>query len=392
MRQRFVPALLSLSLGIGGGVLGAGAVMWSKAEAKAPAFAASQTPQVQARAVSAQGEVIADLVEKVGPAVVNIDTVSRRTVVQQPMHPFFGFDPFFGDPRASRPQTRTYEQKGVGSGFIIDSKGLVVTNDHVVSKANELTVTLPDGRKFKGKVIGRDAASDLALVKIDGKDLPSLKLAHPDSIRVGQWVVAIGSPLGLKYSVTAGILSAVNRDGIKNRVGFLQTDAPINPGNSGGPLMNLQGEVIGVNTAIIQHAQGIGFAVPVDTVSRVVPQLEAKGRVERAWIGVGLADLPDDRSRMFYPAEYGALIGRVEPKSPADKAGLVEGDVILALDGQKIEDSSSLMRAVSAMNIGEKAKLTVNRRGQTKELTLTLGKMPEQLQQASEQAEESEDR
>lgn len=386
MRQRYIPALLSLSLGIGGGVLGAGAVMWAKPGAPAPAYAVSQTPQVQPRVISPQGEVIADLVEKVGPAVVNIDTVSRRTVVQQPFHPFFGFDPF-GDPRASRPQTRTYEQKGVGSGFIIDPKGLVVTNDHVVRKANELTVTLPDGRKFKGKVIGRDATSDLALVKIDGKDLPALKLANPDSIRVGQWVVAIGSPLGLKYSVTAGILSAVNREGIKNRVGFLQTDAPINPGNSGGPLMNLQGEVIGVNTAIIQHAQGIGFAVPVDTVSRVVPQLEAKGRVERAWIGVGLADLPEDRSRMFYPAEYGALIARVEPSSPADKAGLAEGDVILSLDGQKIEDSAALMRAVSGMNIGDKAKLKVNRRGQTKELTITLGKMPDQLAQAADDSE-----
>ncbi len=384
MRQRFIPALLSLSLGIGGGVLGAGAVVWSKPGTPAPAYAASQTPQVQARVVSPQGEIIADLVEKVGPAVVNIDTVSRRTVVQQPIHPFFGFDPFSGE---SRPQTRTYEQKGVGSGFIIDPKGLVVTNDHVVRKANDLTVTLPDGRKFKGKVIGRDAASDLALVKIDGKDLPSLKLAHPDSIRVGQWVVAIGSPLGLKYSVTAGILSAVNREGIKNRVGFLQTDAPINPGNSGGPLMNLQGEVIGVNTAIIQGAQGIGFAVPVDTVSRVVPQLETKGRVERAWLGVGLADLPEDRSRMFYPAEYGALVARIEPKSPADKAGLNEGDVIMAVDGQKIEDSAALMRSVSAMNIGDKAKVTVNRRGQTKELTITLGKMPEQIQAAAEEAE-----
>jgi serine protease Do len=385
MRQRFIPALLSLSLGVGGGVLGAGAVVWSKSGTPAPAYAASQTPHVQTRAVSPQGETIADLVEKVGPAVVNIDTVSRRTVVQQPIHPFFGFDPFFGG--ESRPQTRTYEQKGVGSGFIIDPKGLVVTNDHVISKANELTVTLPDGRKFKGKVIGRDAASDLALVKIEGKDLPSLKLANADSIRVGQWVVAIGSPLGLKYSVTAGILSAVNREGIKNRVGFLQTDAPINPGNSGGPLMNLQGEVIGVNTAIIQNAQGIGFAVPVDTVSRVIPQLETKGRVERAWIGVGLADLPEDRSRMFYPAEYGALIARIEPKSPADKAGLAEGDVIMALDGHKIDDAGALMRAVNGLGIGDKAKLTVNRRGQTKELTLTLGKMPEQIQQAAEEAE-----
>lgn len=391
MRQRFIPALLSLSFGIGGGALGAGAVMWAKPGDHAPAYAASQTPQVPVRAVSPQGEIIADLVEKVGPAVVNIDTVSRRTVVQQPMNPFFGMDPFgFADPRLSRPQTRTYEQKGVGSGFIIDPKGLVVTNNHVVSKANELTVTLPDGRKFKGKVIGKDSASDLALVKIEGKDLPSLKLANPDSIRVGQWVVAIGSPLGLKYSVTAGILSAVNREGIKNRVGFLQTDAPINPGNSGGPLMNLQGEVIGVNTAIIQHAQGIGFAVPVDTVSRVVPQLETKGRVERAWIGVGLADLPEDRSRMFYPAEHGALVARVEPKSPADKAGLTDGDVILALDGQKIEDAAALMRAVSSMNIGEKVKLQVNRRGQTKDLTLTLGKMPDQLVQAVEESEGQE--
>lgn len=392
MRQRFVPALLSLSLGIGGGVLGAGAFMWAKPGNHAPAYAASQAPQVQARVISPQGEVIADLVEKVGPAVVNIDTVSRRTVVQQP-HPFFGMDPFgfgFGDPRASRPQTRTYEQKGVGSGFIIDPKGLVVTNNHVVSKATELTVTLPDGRKFKGKVIGKDSASDLALVKIEGKDLPSLKLANPDSIRVGQWVVAIGSPLGLKYSVTAGILSAVNREGIKNRVGFLQTDAPINPGNSGGPLMNLQGEVIGVNTAIIQNAQGIGFAVPVDTVSRVIPQLETKGRVERAWIGVGLADLPEDRSRMFYPAEYGALVARIEPKSPADKAGLADGDVIMAIDGQKIEDAAALMRSVSSLNIGDKIKLQVNRRGQTKELTLTLGKMPDQLVQAVEESEGQE--
>lgn len=383
MRSRVLPAMLSLALGVGGGAVGAGAVLMARPAVETmPAYA---NPAPIAPGVAKGGEEIADLVDRVGPAVVNIDTVSRRQVPTMQMNPFSLEDFFNGGPTFQRRQ-QTIQQKGVGSGFIVRDNGLIVTNNHVVAGASELYVTLPDGRKFKGKLVGTDPGTDLALVKIDGKDLPSLKLADPKSLRVGQWTVAIGSPLGLQHTVTAGILSAMDREvSLNNRVGFLQTSAPINPGNSGGPLLNMRGEVIGVNTAVAARAQGIGFAVPVDTVSRVIPQLESKGRVDRAWLGVGLRDLPEDRQSMFFPADAGVIVAQVDPRGPSAKAGLKEGDVVLELNGKGVKNAHELIIAVNTLKVGDKVALLVSREGQKKNLQVTLGQMPQRLADASNQ-------
>ncbi|MEB3284023.1 MAG: trypsin-like peptidase domain-containing protein [Candidatus Sericytochromatia bacterium] len=358
-------------LGMTGGILGSRLL-----PPDAPLLPLSATPAVadEIRVTPPVGgeDGIADLVDKVKAAVVNIDTVAHRRVPSQA--DLFRF--FFEGAPGGAPSQR--EEKGVGSGFVVASSGLIVTNYHVVRGADKLTVTFHDGKKYPGKVIGQDSGTDLALVKIDAKGLPTLRLAQPERLRVGQYVVAMGSPLGLSQSVTTGILSAINRDiSLNARVGFLQTDAPINPGNSGGPLLNLRGEVVGVNTAIAARGQGIGFAVPVDTLKTVLPQLEAKGRVERPWIGVGIANLPEDRSRMFYPVDHGVLVGRVEKGGPAETAGLMAGDVILALDRQKLESANELIREVAKHAPGDAVEVLVSRQGQTKSFKLTLQKMPD---------------
>lgn len=389
MRSRVLPAVLTIALGVGGGAAGAGVVLMAQPAVETkPAYA---NPVTATQPLAKGGEEIADLVDKVGPAVVNIDTVSKRQVPMMQMNPFNMEDFFNGGPGFQRRQ-QTIQQKGVGSGFIVRDNGLVVTNNHVVAGATELYVTLPDGRKFKGKLVGTDPGSDLALVKIEGKDLPALKLADPKSLRVGQWTVAIGSPLGLQHSVTAGILSAMDREvSLNNRVGFLQTSAPINPGNSGGPLLNMQGEVIGVNTAVAARAQGIGFAVPVDTVARVIPQLESKGKVERAWLGVGLRDLPDERQNMFYPTDSGVIVAQVDPNGPSAKAGLMEGDVVLQLNGKAVKNAHDLIMGVNNLKVGEKVSLLVSREGQKKTIQVTLGQMPQRLADASNQQPMPED-
>jgi S1-C subfamily serine protease len=355
---------VSFALGIAGGVLG------SRLAPQVKDHPAVDGP-VQIMSPQGGGEGIADLVDKVKKAVVNIDTVAHQRV--QAPDDIFRY--FFGG-RGTPPQLR--EAKGVGSGFLIRPDGLVVTNNHVVRGAEKLTVTLENGNKYPGKVVGTDPATDLALVKIDTKDAPALKLADPKSLRVGQYVVAVGSPLGLQQTVTMGILSAINRSiGLNVHVSFIQTDAPINPGNSGGPLLNLKGEVIGVNTAIAAQGQGIGFAIPVDVLQTEVPQLEAHGQVQHAWLGVALANLPEDKSQMFYPADSGVLVGRVEPNSPAAKAGIEAGDVLLEFDKKKLTDSAQLVQEV--------AKL---RKGQQKTFTLTLDKMPRDYGQQQEQPDD----
>jgi serine protease Do len=255
-----------------------------------------------------------------------------------------------------------------------------VTNNHVIAGANDLTVTLPDGKKFKGKILGADPGSDLAVVKVDAQNLPSLRLAAPETLRVGQWTVAIGSPLGLTHSVTAGILSAMDREvAVNNRVGFLQTSTPINPGNSGGPLLDMHGRVIGVNTAVAANAQGIGFAVPVDTVARVIPQLREHGKVDRPWLGVGLKDLPDDRAQMFYPEEAGVLVAQIDPDGPARVAGLREGDVVTAMNGKPVKSAHELIVAIGNLKVGTTINLEVSRSGQRKTLSVKLSQMPQRL-------------
>lgn len=372
----------TLAVGLVGGAIGAGSIVtFYPTHITAPSAVASAATLPQSGSVTPQGDAIADLVEKVGPAVVNIDTVSREVNPMANLSPFFrGFGFFEED---AKPYI---ERKGIGSGFIVDTNGLVVTNYHVVRGAKELKVTLPNGKKFNGKVVGQDSDSDLALVKIDGKGLPFLELAEPANLRVGQWVVAIGSPLGLQHSVTAGILSAVNRDiDLNRRVNFLQTDAPINPGNSGGPLLNMAGQVIGVNTAVASQAQGIGFAIPVNTLREVLPQLKAHGKTEKSWIGVDIRDLPEDRSRMFFPSEYGVMIARVVPKSPAAKAGLQAGDVIQKVNGKEVKSGKELVNSIISKSAGTEIQLLVAREGQTRSFTLKVEHRPDEVEQQQEQ-------
>jgi S1-C subfamily serine protease len=311
-------------------------------------------------------DTIADLVAKAAPAVVNLDTVKRRSNPMRDLDPFF--HGFLAPDRRGMP--RYFEQKGVGSGFVIDPKGLIVTNHHVTRDVAEITVTFPDGRSFQGKVIGQDAGTDLALVKVEAEGLPTLRFADPRAVRVGEWVVAIGSPLGLSTTVTAGIVSALKRSvAISERVEFLQTDAPINPGNSGGPLLNLNGEVVGINTAIAAKAQGIGFAIPVETARFVVSELREKGKVERPWMGL-----------FIEVGASGLRVSEVSPDGPAFRAGVRAGDLILELEGKKVSAAADLSRALGDRRVGDRVRLALSRQGRRQQLILILGVMPPELQ------------
>jgi len=314
---------------------------------------------------------IADLVDKAAPAVVNLDTVKRQ---RNPMRDLDAF--FHGYPGTGRGLPSFFEQRGVGSGFVIDSAGLIVTNYHVTKGVSAITVTFPDGRSFQGKVIGQDPGTDLALVSIQAKGLPTLKFADPRAVRVGEWVVAIGSPLGLSTTVTAGIVSALKRSvAISERVEFLQTDAPINPGNSGGPLLNLKGEVIGINTAIAARAQGIGFAIPAETARFVVSELREKGKVERPWMGL-----------FIQVEEAGLRVHEVSPGGPASRAGIQPGDVILELEGKKVSEAADVTRALGDRRVGDKVRLAVSRQGRRQQLILVLGAMPPEVQEPRSEA------
>jgi S1-C subfamily serine protease len=355
-----------------GGLIGFGAGVVAMSQTPLPAMLGQLTPQaqaqaqVQAAAVAAVpttgAEPIADLVDRVGPAVVNIDTLSKRPNPMRQM-PFFMMD-------MDSSRMPDIEQKGVGSGFIISANGRILTNDHVVRGATSLTVTLPDGRKFPGKVVGHDPGQDIALVKIEAKNLPTLRMADSGHVRVGQRVIAIGSPLGLEHTVTSGIVSALHRGiEINDRVDFIQTDAPINPGNSGGPLLNMAGDVVGMNTAVANGAQGIGFAIPAETLAVADKDLETKGHVARAWLGVQLTD--------GVPGRGPAIVGGVVAGSPADKIGLQPGDIIEQINGQKVSDSRSVVRTIGKFKVGERLKLDVRRQGQALNIALNLAEMPE---------------
>ncbi|HEY9900207.1 MAG TPA: trypsin-like peptidase domain-containing protein [Pantanalinema sp.] len=370
MQRKIFGYLVMLTIGAA-----AGGAMASCRHGEAPAPAASGSKTASSERAPSGGlpvgtERIADLVERAAPAVVNIDTLTRQRVSSG--DPFEDY--FFG------PQETL--QKGVGSGFIVDPGGIVVTNHHVVRNATRLSVTLNDGRKLSGRIVGRDPATDIAVIKIEGKDLPTLALGDSHALRVGEWVVAIGSPLGLSKTVTAGIVSALNRDvSISERVSFIQTDAAINPGNSGGPLIDMNGRVIGVNTAIAAQAQGIGFAIPADTARAIVEQLATKGRVERAWIGVSISELtPERAAQLERAAEPGVLVQRVVPRGPAERSGLRAGDVLVSVDGLKLEKPGDLIRHLAGKKVGETVSLMVSRGGQRRTLSIRLGALPEEAE------------
>jgi serine protease Do len=328
----------------------------------------------------------ADLAEKVRPSVVNIRAETTLNIPGSPFKHFFGterspFDDFFKRFFGNIPD-RELKQKSLGSGFIVDRDGYIITNNHVVENAQEIKVKLADGREFNARVVGRDPKTDLALIKISSvfKDLPTLSLGDSDSIRVGDWVLAIGNPFGLEHTVTQGIISARGRAiGSGPYDNFLQTDAPINPGNSGGPLVNLKGEVIGINTAIIATGQGIGFAIPINTAKSVISQLKEKGKVTRGWIGVSVQTVTPEIANSFGLKEpKGALVGDIALGGPADSAGAKRGDIITEFDGKNIKNMSDLPRIVAETPVGKEVDMKVLREGKEINLRLKVAEMTEE--------------
>jgi serine protease Do len=270
------------------------------------------------------------------------------------------------------------ERQGVGSGFLISADGFILTNNHVVEGADKVLVRLSTGAEQSGTVVGTDPRTDIALVKIEGKGLPSTTLGDSNALRVGDWVVAIGNPFGLDHTVTAGIVSAKGRTiGAGPYDDFIQTDASINPGNSGGPLFNLNGEVVGINTAVSRMGQGIGFAVPMAMVKPIIDELRDTGKVSRGWIGVGLQNLdPNLKSRLNVSVDEAVVLSAVYPNTPAAKAGLKAGDVLVRIDGQPVGESDALVREIGTHRPGEKLKLTYLRGGKEAEATVTLAERP----------------
>jgi serine protease Do len=348
-----------------------------------------------------------DLVEQVGPSVVNIRTTEKSRVgasgsgqmdeeMQELFRRFFG-DRFPNVPRQQNPQrpNRPQEedrQRGLGSGFMLTTDGFIMTNAHVVEGADEVIVTLTDKREFKAKIVGADKRTDVAVVKIEATGLPAIKIGDVNRLKVGEWVMAIGSPFGLDNTVTAGIVSAKQRD-TGELLPFIQTDVAINPGNSGGPLINMRGEVVGINSQIYSRTggfMGISFAIPMDEATRVSDQLRAIGRVSRGRIGVQIDQVTKDVAEAagLSKAE-GALVRAVEGGAPADKAGVEAGDIITRFDGKPIEKAADLPRLVGNTKPGSKASLTVFRRGGSKELNVTITEFePEKpVKKASEKEE-----
>jgi S1-C subfamily serine protease len=323
------------------------------------------------------------VVEQAGGAVVQVN--STRTVRDSIDN--FGIEEFFG--RQIPPQERV--QRGTGSGFIISADGRVITNAHVIAGADNVTVVLRDGRRFPGRVLGVDRLSDVAVVDIDANNLPTLRLGNSDQLLPGQLAIAIGNPFGLNNTVTQGIISATERFtseiGIPDRrINFIQTDAAINPGNSGGPLLNSAGEVVGVNTAIIQGAQGIGFAIPINTVRTVSQQLVSAGRVVYPYIGLQMATLtPELRSQINasdvgfqITQDQGIVVLKVLPNSPAAQAGLRPGDVITSVNGTVVQNSGQVQQQVDQTNVGSTMSMTVQRNGQSQQITVRPAPLPEQ--------------
>jgi serine protease Do len=325
----------------------------------------------------------AELAERQGPAVVNISTTSTSRA-QQALPPGAEEDPFFDFfRRFGPPQPREYEARSLGSGFVISNDGYILTNAHVVDAADEITVRLTDKREFKAKVVGVDKRTDVAVLKIDATSLPVVVIGDPSRLRVGEWVIAIGSPFGFDNTVTAGIVSAKGRSlPQENFVPFIQTDVAINPGNSGGPLFNLKGEVVGINSMIFSRTggfMGVSFAIPIDVAVDVAKQLQTTGRVSRGRIGVVIQEVTKELADSFgLPRAAGALVNSVEKGGPADKAGIQASDVILKFDNKEIDSSNELPRIVASTRPGAKVPVQVWRKGERKELQLTVGETPDE--------------
>jgi serine protease Do len=335
---------------------------------------------------------VVEVVKRVEPAVVLITTSQTvRTEVPNGFNDPF-FRRFFGDAVPSQPQERV--KSGIGSGFVINANGQILTNSHVINNADTVTVSFSDGRSVEGKVLGEDPLTDVAVVQVPINNLPTVELASSAQVQPGQWAIAIGNPLGLEETVTVGVVSALDRSSSDigaagKRVGFIQTDAAINPGNSGGPLLNARGQVIGINTAIIQGAQGLGFAIPIDTAMRIAEQLITKGRVDHPFLGIEMVPLTPEikqrlnnrnNSNIRIEADQGVLIVRVVQGSPAARAGLRPGDVIQTINNQPVTKAEQVQQQIEKSGVGSQLPMTVQRGGQTAQLTVQPAPLPEQRQ------------
>lgn len=392
--RQFSTHVLAIILGV---VLMFGIQVSASTAEPAPTAVRADSPQLVTRTKSAAAAAIGNssfvtaAVNRVGDAVVRIDT--ERTITRRIPEPLFD-DPmlrrFFGDDFGHGQQLPSEQLRGLGSGFIIDKNGLILTNAHVVDQADKVTVRLKDNRSFEGKVQGVDEVTDLALVKINaGGDLPVASLGSSNNVQVGDWAIAVGNPLGLDNTVTLGIISTLRRTsrdvGIGNkRLEFIQTDAAINPGNSGGPLLNAQGEVIGINTAIRGDATGIGFAIPIDKAKIIAAQLQRGEKVAHPYLGVGMEDLTPElakrvntnpNSPIQVPEIDGILVARVVPDSPAAKVGIRPGDVIVQVDDQPITKGEQLLEIVEGSRIGQTLQLKVLRGNQTQQLSIRTAQL-----------------
>jgi serine protease Do len=340
-----------------------------------------------------------ELAEKAKPGVVNIRTVKTVKGGGRVFRHFYGnpfgdeghpFEDFFSPFFENSPR-REFKERSLGSGFIIDKEGFIVTNNHVIEGADEISVSLANDKEFDAEVVGRDRKTDLALIKIkDAKKLTPLTMGDSDQLKVGEWVVAIGSPFNLEQTVTAGIISYKSRSiEIGSDIGtwpyddFIQTDASINPGNSGGPLLNLAGEVVGINTAIVVGGQGIGFAIPINMARGIVVQLKEGGEVSRGWLGVGIQDLTEELADYYgIRGQTGVLVTQVFQGDPADKAGILPNDIITAVNGKKVKTGRELSKIVANTPVGEKARIDYIRDGKRKSLRVVLSKRMDEKEQA----------
>ncbi len=383
--------LTLLGLGGGAGVLGSRHLMAEQEVARqpqvVPAVLKPFSPQPSTRMPEANANFIATAAERVGPAVVRIDATRQvsKEIPEAFKNPFFRR--FFGN---EMPVPESQLERGTGSGFILSADGRMLTNAHVVAGADVVKVTLKDGRTFEGRVVGVDPVTDVAVVKIDAKDLPTVRIGKAETLIPGEWAIAIGNPLGLDNTVTVGIISALGRSSSQvgvpeKRVSFIQTDAAINPGNSGGPLLNAKGEVIGMNTAIRAGAQGLGFAIPIETAQRIADQLFTKGRVEHPYLGIQMVTLtPDLRKEINEDKEAGfkvtqdtgVLIVRVVKNSPADRAGLQPGDIIQKVGSKFVKSAAEVQAEVEASEVGGQLEVEITRQGQTERRQVRPGAFP----------------
>jgi Do/DeqQ family serine protease len=375
-------------LGAGGALMGQQLLPDQRQVSTTPINPVATLPAVAVAPANPDANYITQVVDRVGPAVVRIN--ATRTVASR--RPAIFDDPFFREFFGNQvpPNGAPRSQEGTGSGFIISPDGQIVTNAHVVAGATAVSVILPGGRTYQGQVMGADSVTDVAVIKIAATNLPTVTLGNSEQLKPGEWAIAIGNPLGLDNTVTQGIISATGRSSAQvgvsdKRVDFIQTDAAINPGNSGGPLLNARGQVVGMNTAIIRGAQGLGFAIPINRVRQIANQLIASGKVEHAYLGIRMSDLnptirqqinSDPKAGVKIAVDQGVLVAGIMNNSPAQLSGMRAGDVILKVNGQTVTTSRDVQRMVEATRVGNSLQLQINRSGQTMNLDARVGAFP----------------